>query len=320
MARMLSGREARRRERFRLSRQPGGAARLRAIDALEQEQRFLDLADKASDEATRQEFMALAATLREQADNALKQTEEQVMATTPKQIRERMQKRLGQTGQRMAAVIPADDVLHTPDGQKRRMDERVALRREWTVIESQEEEEFNAWANERAQHADRLYHQDPVGDAAHESRRVADALETAALAQQYVGRQTEARNRLLPEARQAIARGDLGRARVVVQALERVGIIADDLDTAIRQQEDASLPNRREALTIRQQVEDERVRFDHARYEARIVHGFGSEQDQIRASNAIKLAAWRQGIPMPVGNVTPENAPAVKEAVNAATE
>ena len=290
-----------RRERDAIAAQPGGVASLRASMFLSRERQVLARALVATNEGERQSLLANAADLRRFADEQIKEAQHTAMTTTAKEIRRRMQQRLGAVAQKMALIPAKEDEQFPPEFQVKRQEQRAELIREWTQIESQEHAAINAWADEERARADALYYADPVLDAAHESRRTADALEITGLAQQYVGRTTQARNLLLPQARQAIARGDLSRAHVVIEAAKRVGVIDDRLEQALTAAEDVTIPARREALAMVETVQVERDLFDYARYSQRIAHGVGNE---VRNSTAIKMQAARQGVPTVAGIVT----------------
>jgi len=232
-----------------------------------------------------------------------------------KQIRARMRKRFATISQSMALVREADDERFPAEFQAKRGIERDALVREWRMVESQEAEAFNVWAVEGLREAERLRNSIPVGDAAHESRRVADNLEIARLAEPLIGQgPTAVRNHLLSQARRFLSLDLPDRAHVYLEAAKRAGVEDPTLSQALEDAYDRTVPERRQAKAIVQVVQDQRDLFNLDRYAARITHRIGSREELSLASTGIKMEASRRGIPMPVGDVTPATLPSIPGA------
>jgi hypothetical protein len=220
------------------------------------------------------------------------------MKEKAKQIRERMRKRLAEVAQRMALVQEAEDEQFPPEYQVKRGQQRGELLREWKLVEGQGEAEINAWAQETRREADALYHSDPVGDPATESRRVSENMEIARLAEQFIGQPTMARNRLIPEVRRFISLGVLDKARIHLEAAKRAGVVDGRLDQALTDAYDQTVPHRKRAREQMRVIEDQRDLFDNDRYSLRLVYRVGS---QVQASTAAKMLAARRGVPTPAG-------------------
>lgn len=165
---------------------------------------------------------------------------------------------------------------------------------EWQTIESQAYAEATEWRNAERQRNLTLYHSDPHGDAAQETRRLRQEQETAALTAQFIGQRVEARNRLLPQAHEALAVGNVERARIVLNAAKRVGLEDARLEHAIETTLDQTVPHRKQALealgNIERTVDDLRLSIVTERMAA----GVGSHSDQVRDSSYRKMIEWRR--------------------------
>ena len=206
-----------------------------------------------------------------------------------------MKKALNEVAQRYQEVRPEDDERFPPDYQLKRQQARAELLREWRTIESRETAELAQWAEEASRNADALYLSDPVTDAAHESRRVAERLEAQELAVPFVGQPAVmARNRLLPHVQRFIATGNLDRARVFLSAARIAGVEDERLGQALTQAEDATIPHRRAARDQQKAIAEETDVFRAEMYGARIIHGIGSDAELNRASTMSKMLEWRK--------------------------
>jgi hypothetical protein len=172
---------------------------------------------------------------------------------------------------------------------------RAELLREWRTIESRETAELAQWSEEASRNAEALYLSDPVTDAAHESRRVAERMEAQELAVPFVGQPASmVKNRLLPHAQRFIALGNLDRARVFLSAARIAGVEDGRLDQALTAVEDASIPHRKAAREQQKAIAEEQDVFRAEMYGARIIHGIGSPSELNQASTMSKMLEWRK--------------------------
>ncbi len=216
------------------------------------------------------------------------------MQDEAKKIRERMRKQLAEVAQRMSAVREADDEQFPAEFQAKRSAQRDALRQEWKSIENRAAADMQQWAADASRTAQALYETEPIGDAAQESRRVAENLEIAALATPFIGNQTMARNRLLPEVRRYIALGVLDKARVHLEAARRAGVEDGRLDQALTIALDQTIPNRKEARSQMSVIQDEGDLFKNDMYSARLVHRVGTNRELVGASTMTKMIEYRR--------------------------
>jgi hypothetical protein len=206
-----------------------------------------------------------------------------------------MKKALNEVAQRYQEVRPEDDERFPPDYQLKRQQARADLLREWRTIESRESAELAQWADEASLNADALYLSDPISDAAHESRRVAERMEAQELAVPFVGQPASmVKNRLLPHAQRAIALGNLDRARVFLSAARIAGVEDDRLTQALTAAEDATIPHRKAARDQQRAIAEEQDVFRAEMYGQRIIHGIGSDAELNRASTMSKMLEWRK--------------------------
>jgi hypothetical protein len=216
-----------------------------------------------------------------------------------KQTRAAMRKRLAQIAMRINAIHPRDDEKFPAEHQVTRQRERAALVREWTQVESQYAAEMAAWHETQRNTAARKRSEDPILDAAHESRRVSENLEIAGLAQPLIGAgRTQIKRSLHDEAKRFLALDMPDKARIYLEAAKRAGYEDPTLAQAYEDALDRTVPARREARAIETAAQDQMDLFDNDRYSMRLVHGVG---DQVRASTAAKMLAARRGEPVPVG-------------------
>lgn len=82
--------------------------------------------------------------------------------------------------------------------------------------------EMQKWNYAQQVEAARLRHLDPVGTPAEESRRLSERMDMLALAEQCPA-PAQARNILLPQAREYLAHGNVSKARVYLEAARKVG-------------------------------------------------------------------------------------------------
>lgn len=289
------------RERFRetqrlraIAEQPGGRAYLMVSALLDREAELRVAIEAATDPSERERLTANADELRRMADKTAKEAEAHTAMKTAQQIIADAQKRLREIAQRYALVAEADDAKVPPSDVAWRSQQRAALRREWQMVESQAYNEATQWRNEERQRNLALYESDPMGDAAAETRRLREEQETAALTSQYMGNRVQARNRLLPEAHEALALGNTSRAIVILNAAKRIGIEDARLEHAIKTTLDQTVPHRKQALEglgrIEQTVDDLRLAIVTERQAA----GVGTHQEQVRDSSYRKMVEWRR--------------------------
>ncbi len=224
-------------------------------------------------------------------------------AQVAKQTRAAMRKELKGIALRLNAIREQDDDKFPVHHQAERQRERGALIRQWMLIESRYQGEMAAWHETQRNTAARKRAEDPILDAARESRRVSENLEIAGLAQPLIGAgRTQIKRTLHDEAKRFLALDMPDRARIYLEAAKRAGYEDPALTAAYEDTLDRTVPARREARAIETAAQDQMDLFDNDRYAMRIVHNVG---DQVRANTAAKLLAWRRGEAMPVGDMGP---------------
>lgn len=277
-----------------IDRQPGARAHMTRALLLEREREVRASIEATTDEAERAWLTENADNLRRLADNLEDEAKEWDAMKTAQQIIDTTRARLTAIGKRMADVREADDPKHPPSDQAWRAQQRADMRREWQTVESQAYAEATEWRNAERQRNLTLYHQDPVGDAAAETRRLRQEQETAALTAQFMGQRTAAKNRLLPQAHEALAVGNVDRATVILNAAKRIGLEDARLEHAINTTLDQTVPHRKQALEalgrIEQTVDDLRLSIVTERQAA----GVGLHSDQVRDSSYRKMLEWRR--------------------------
>jgi hypothetical protein len=219
--------------------------------------------------------------------------------STAREIRAKMRKRLAGVAMRLAEVQAKDDERFPPEYQLKRQLMRAELVREWQSIEGQGVAEMESWSGQAIAEAQRIYHSDPLGDAAAESRRVSENLEIAALAAPLIGQgRTMISNSLLPEARRFLALNLPDKARIYLEAAKRAGVTDSRLDQALSDTYDRTVPHRKRARALMDEQQLQRDLFDNDRVSLRLAHSVG---DQVRASTEAKLLAARRGQDVPAG-------------------
>jgi hypothetical protein len=292
--RMWDEQAQQRRRTDAIAAQPGGRARLLRKLFLDREREVRARAEATTDEGERAWLTANADDLRRAANDVEDEAKEFDAMQTAQQIIENAQKRLRDIGQRYAAVREDDDKKHPPSDQAWRSQHRALLRREWQNDVSQTYAVATEWRNAERQRNLALYAQDPVGDAAAETRRLRLEQETAALAAQFMGQRVQAKNRLLPQAGEALAAGNVERAQVVLNAAKRIGLEDARLEHAIKTTLDQTVPHRKAALQglgrIEQTVDGLRLAIVTERQAA----GIGTSSEQVRDSSYRKMIEWRR--------------------------
>jgi len=286
----------------RVAAQPGGRARLLRTLFLDREREVRARAEATTDEAERRALTDNADALRRSADNVEDESKEYDAMRTAQQIIEATKKRLREIGAQFAQVREDDDKNHPPSDQAWRVQRRAELRREWRQAESRAYAEVTEWRDAETQRNRALYATDPVGDAAAETRRLRLEQETAALAAQYLGNRVQAKNRLLPQAHEALAVGNVDRAQVILNAAQRIGLEDGRLDHAIRTTLDQTVPHRKQALEalgrIETTVDDLRLSI----VTERMASGVGTSSEQVRDSSYRKMIEWRRSQGLIVGD------------------
>lgn len=159
--------------------------------------------------------------------------------------------------------------------------------------------EMQKWNYAQQVEAARLRHLDPVGTPAEESRRLSERMDMLALAEQYPA-PAQARNILLPQAREFLAHGNVSKARVYFEAARKVGGTDGTVEKAIEDALDLTVPHRRKAVEIAVAAQDE---FELSRRDvaaARLNHQIGTPQELVRASNSVQMADYKRQREAPV--------------------
>jgi hypothetical protein len=287
-------RKWRERERLRaIAAQPGGRGYLTRALLLDRERQVRASIVATTDDGERARLTANADELHRLADMAEHEAKEYDAMRTAQQIIENTQKRLREIAQRFALVREEDDSTVPPGDRAWRAQRRAELRGEWRRVENQAYAEATQWREAERQRNLALYHSDPVGDPAAETRRLREEQETASLAAQFIGQHTAARNRLLPEGREMLAAGNVDRARVILNAAKRVGVEDAQLEHAIKTTLDQTLPHRKQALEglarVDKAVDDLRLSIVTERVTARV----GTQSQQASDSAYRKMLEWR---------------------------
>lgn len=218
---------------------------------------------------------------------------------TATEIRARMRKRLAAVAMKLAMIKADEDEKYPEEHRRTREKQRSELFREWNTIESQGIAELREWQKQANEEAQRIYHSDPIGDAASESRRVSENLEIARLAEPLIGSgRTMIDNHLLTEARRFLALDLPDKARLYVEAARRAGHDDSTIRNAVEAAYDRSIPHRKRARDLMNEAEVQSDLIENDRFSLRLVHGVG---DQVQASTAAKLLAARRGESTPAG-------------------
>lgn len=290
--------ERRRRWIDQVAKQPGGRAVVLRMLFQRREREVRAAIEATSDEGERAQLTANADELKRLAATVQAEAKEYEAMQTAKQIRDKAVARLRAIAQEMAALpdrVEGDDVAHSPQ-QVRLLKARNDLRQRWRIAEEQAFAEMGVWVASSMADAQALYDSDPIGDAATESRRVADELAIVNLATPLVGQpQTMVRNRLLSEAKRLIASNAADRARVYVEAARRAGVTDGKLDHALNEAFDRTVPHRRQAKALMEEIGLQRDLLRNDVYSERLIHNVGSRSEQASTSAAIKMGAfWEQ--------------------------
>lgn len=225
-----------------------------------------------------------------------------IMKNEGTRIRSEMRHRLANIAGRLALVKEADDPQYPEDHRLTRRQQREVLIREWKTVEERGFGELRQWAETARAEATALYESEPIGDAAAESRRVANELEIARIAAPLIGQSgTLIKNRLLGEARRYLALNMPDKARIQLEAARRAGVEDGRLDQALSEAYDRTVPTRKQGREQLQAIQDEQDLYDVDRYNLRIAHNVG---DAVRNSNAAKLLAYQRGQGTPAGLMT----------------
>lgn len=180
-----------------------------------------------------------------------------------------------------------------------RQAERARIEGEYRMIDSLAEARMQQWVEAQTAASELLYHSEPEGDAATETRRLRREMEVKALADQYTGRSaTEVRNHLVAEGRRLASIGAMDKASVYHDAASRLGVEDGTLGHTIRGHLDSTVPHRKQAVAQRNAAaaEADALRLEVAR--SRVLYGIGSTSDQASSSVSVKVREWqarRQG-------------------------
>ena len=149
------------------------------------------------------------------------------------------------------------------------------------------------WSHGQKVEAARLRHVDPVGDQATETRRLRELQEVDQLAAANPSKQ-QAKNTLIPLAKEYLANGNVDRAAVYLKAAVKSGAydgtLERDLETAL----DRVVPHRRQAVEIEVAAQDEFELALKDVAEQKVLYKVGDAQEQVRASTAAKMAAFKR--------------------------
>lgn len=149
------------------------------------------------------------------------------------------------------------------------------------------------WSHGQRVEAAMLRHVDPVGNPAEETRRLREVLEVDQLAAANPSRQ-QAMNTLIPQARDYLANGQVDRAQVFLKAAVKAGAYDGTLERDLNTALDRVVPNRRRAVEIEVAAADEVDLALRDVASQRVLHKVGDQQEQVRASTALKMAAYKR--------------------------
>lgn len=194
---------------------------------------------------------------------------------------------------RLAAALAASQ--HEGYTQEFRDAERDRITREYEEVNRRAEAEMQAWLAEQAAEANRLYHSDPEGDTASETRRLRRIEEVKAITERYAGKEKMLiENHVLAEAQRFVAMGAMDRAQTFYEAAQRLGVEDGGVAQAIEQHLDRTLPHRKDARQMRLDAvaEAQFLGIDAAR--GRLIHGIGTPTQQVRDQTVVKLAEYKE--------------------------
>ncbi|HEV8489551.1 MAG TPA: hypothetical protein VGQ58_07160 [Candidatus Limnocylindrales bacterium] len=236
---------------------------------------------------------------RDARKGARMQKEYERMTTEAKQkaeqIRKRAIARLREVAERLRQFPPLDADQTYGVRAEEYNKKRSNLLHEWRMTEEQAFAAMEEWVEANWALAQALYDSDPVGDAATESRRVADELAITGLAAPLIGQpQAMIRNRLLSEARRLIASNAPDRARVYVEAARRAGVTDGRLDNALTEALDRSVPHRRQAREQMDEIVLQRDLLRNDIYSERLTQKVGTTAEQAATSANLKMRNFMQ--------------------------
>ena len=282
------------------STRPNRSSRSRGISTAPGErerqmaQRFHEEADKAlaaigaaTSDDERASLTAQAAEFRQMADEQLKGAEFKTMRTKAKELRKAFREKFA----KLAGEYKESQDEKYPEEYRAKEGDR--LLRAMSMAEAELQVAIVQWTHGQKVEAARLRHVDPVGDQATETRRLREMQEVDQLAAQYPTK-TQAGNTLIPLAREFLANGNVDRASVFLKAAVKSGAYDGTLERDLNTALDRVVPNRRQAVEIEVAAQDE---FELAMKDVadqRVLHKVGDAQEQVRASTAAKMAAYRR--------------------------
>lgn len=198
---------------------------------------------------------------------------------------------------RLAQQFHASQSEQYPAEYRAREGERIL--KEISFAEASLATEMQKWNYAQQVEAARLRHLDPVGSPAEESRRLSERMDMLALAERYPA-PAQARNILIPQAREFLANGNISKASVYFEAARKVGVYDGTVEKAIEDALDRTVPHRRQAIEIAVAAQDE---FELSRRDvaaARLTHKIGTQQELVRASTAVQMADFKRQREAPV--------------------
>lgn len=226
------------------------------------------------------------------------QKEYESMTTEAKQkaeqIRKRAVARLRDVADRLRQYPPLDaDQSHGQRAEQYNK-KRSDLLHEYRLTEEQSFGAMEEWVESNWALAQTLYDSDPIGDAATESRRVADELQIVNLAAPLIGSPQAARNRLLPEARRLLASNTPDRARVYIEAARRAGVEDGRLDRALIDAFDRTVPHRKQAKEQMDEIVLQRDLMRNDVYSERLINKVGTTAERAAISANLKMRTFMQ--------------------------
>jgi hypothetical protein len=177
--------------------------------------------------------------------------------------------------------------------QEYRDREGAAILREMNILEATLSRDLILWSHGQKVEAARLRQIEPELDAAGETRKLREALEVDQLAKTYPSK-TQAKNFLLPIAREALQAGNLAKARKHFAAAQQVGAFDGELERGINAALDMADPNRRKAVEVEVAAADELELGRRDVAAQRVLHQIGTQQELARASTVQKMADFKR--------------------------
>lgn len=174
------------------------------------------------------------------------------------------------------------------------------IKQEMVLAETRFNREMLLWHHGQRVEAARLRQQDPPLDAAGETRRLREQLESDALAKQYPSK-VQAQNFLIPQARAALDGGNVERARVYFEAARLAGTTDGVLERDLNVMLDRVVPHRHQAIELEVMAADEMELARRDVASALLTHeGIGTQAERIRASNIVQMADYKREREAPV--------------------